>query len=160
MTETATISFVGRVNARHDGFELALTPTFGPALDGLEGFSHAVVLWWAHAAASASDRDMRRCRAPYRSCTKDLGVFATRSPARPNPIGLSVIAVVRVDHESAVVLTPYIDALPGTPIIDVKPYHPSLDRAMSATVPDWCRHWPASLEDSATFDWGAEFAQG
>lgn len=160
MTETATISFIGRIDMRDRGFDLNLGPDYQAALDGLAGFSHAVVLWWAHDCDTPADRGLRRCAKPYRSCSRDLGVLATRSPARPNPIGLSVVTIAAVDSALGVVRTPYIDALPGTPIVDVKPYHPALDRALSATVPDWCRHWPGSLEASAAFDWGAEFGHG
>ncbi len=51
----------------------------------------------------------------------------------------------------------YIDAEEGTPIIDIKPYHPATDRIRDVQVPEWCDHWPKWYEDSAEFDWQAEF---
>jgi tRNA (Thr-GGU) A37 N-methylase len=62
-----------------------------------------------------------------------------------------------VDLENGLVIVPWIDAEDGTPILDIKPYHPSSDRVRDVRMPEWCAHWPQSLEDSAAFDWEAEF---
>ncbi|MNZ62665.1 putative tRNA (adenine(37)-N6)-methyltransferase [compost metagenome] len=86
-----------------------------------------------------------------------MGIFATRSPIRPNPIALSVVQMISVDEDKGVIRIPYIDANQGTPVIDLKPYTPSLDRVESPGVPDWCKHWPKSLEKSSDFDWQDEF---
>ena len=51
----------------------------------------------------------------------------------------------------------YIDAHDNTPILDLKPYTPSFDRLEALVVPDWCRHWPMSLEQSGEFNWENEF---
>ena len=51
----------------------------------------------------------------------------------------------------------YIDANDNTPLLDIKPYTPSMDRIESPTVPDWCSHWPKSLEESSDFPWENEF---
>ena len=50
-----------------------------------------------------------------------------------------------------------IDANDGTPVLDIKPYTPSSDRIEAPGVPEWCSHWPKSLEQSENFDWGNEF---
>ena len=54
-------------------------------------------------------------------------------------------------------LSSYIDANDKTSILDIKPYTPSLDRVENPQVPDWCSHWPHSLEESASFAWENEF---
>ena len=67
------------------------------------------------------------------------------------------MAVLHIDYERGVIHIPYIDAEDGTPILDIKPYHPCSDRVRDVTVPEWCGHWPKWYEDSASFDWAAEF---
>jgi len=97
------------------------------------------------------------CQKPYRKGPDLLGIFSTRSPMRPNPIALSVAAVVGVDMEQGLIRLAYIDAEDGTPVLDIKPYLPCSDRVSRVQTPGWCSHWPQSMEGSATFDWPAEF---
>ena len=61
------------------------------------------------------------------------------------------------DYMSGLIQIAYIDANDKTPILDIKPYTPSLDRVENPQVPDWCSHWPHSLEESASFAWESEF---
>ena len=93
----------------------------------------------------------------YRDGLRDLGIFATRSPLRPNPLALTVIELAAVDADVGLVETPYLDAADGTPVLDLKPYTPSIDRIEHPIVPAWCAHWPESAEASADFDWPSEF---
>lgn len=86
-----------------------------------------------------------------------MGVFATRSPVRPNPIAISPVPVMGIDEDHGMIYIPYIDAEDATPIVDLKPYHPCIDRIKDVQVPAWCSHWPQSYEESASFDWSAEF---
>ena len=86
-----------------------------------------------------------------------MGVFATRSPLRLNPIALTTVSILKIDHDRGIIHIPYIDAENGTPIIDLKSYHPSIDRIKDVSVPEWCSHWPKWYEDSADFDWESEF---
>jgi len=66
-----------------------------------------------------------------------IGVFATRSPHHPNPIGLTLVRVERVDAAAACIYVSGIDLLNGTPVLDVKPYVPSFDIMPTATAPAW-----------------------
>lgn len=158
MTRKAlTVSPIGYVHTEHGGFALEIRERFRPALRGLEGFSHVNVLWWCHLTDGPELRRVVECEQPYRRSPAKLGIFATRSPLRPNPIALSAVAVLSVDHERGVIHVPHVDAEDGSPILDLKPYHPAVDRIRAVTVPTWCRHWPAWYEDSASFDWAAEF---
>ena len=86
-----------------------------------------------------------------------MGVFATRSPQRPNPIALSVAQVLRIDQERGRIWIAYSDAEPGTPVLDLKPYTPSIDRVGEPQVPGWCSHWPQAMERAGEFDWESEF---
>ncbi len=157
MKQEFNLKPIGVVRAGTDGFRLEIEKEYRPALKGLEGFSHLDVLWWCHRLDNPECRQMVRCKQPYKNSPAQLGIFATRSPVRPNPIALTAVALLGIDQKQGVVRIPYIDAEDGTPILDIKPYHPCTDRVRDVTVPDWCRHWPRWYEDSANFDWAAEF---
>ena len=94
---------------------------------------------------------------PYKKGPEKIGVLATRSPVRPNPIASSSCALIGVDAARYRLELGYIDAEDGTPVLDIKPYEPSDDMVRDVVMPAWCTHWPKCLEESADFDWGAEF---
>lgn len=111
------------------------------ALD-LDGCDHLWVVFWFHLAG-----DFRPKVLPPRSSGKRRGVLATRSPHRPNPIGLSVVRLDRVD--GLVLHIRDVDMLDGTPVLDVKPYVPYTDSVPHARV-DWLRPLvPADTAGSA-----------
>lgn len=152
-----TVRPIGRVLSENGTFTIALDREYARALEGLEGYSHIVVLWWAHLMDSEEHRGLLQVQAPYTRGPERIGIFATRSPARPNPVAVSHALVLSVDHETARVTVPYLDIENETPVLDIKPYCPSVDRIREAGVPEWCDHWPKWYEDSAEFDWGSEF---
>lgn len=135
---------------------IKLEPDYVPALKALEGFSHINVIWWFDEFDNAEMRSVLVTPKPYRKASDEMGIFATRSPVRPNPIALSTVQVIDCDAQTGVLQIAYIDANDGSPVLDIKPYTPSLDRVASPSVPDWCSHWPKSLEESADFDWEDE----
>jgi tRNA-Thr(GGU) m(6)t(6)A37 methyltransferase TsaA len=155
-TTSCTLAPIGRVHARDGEYCLRLDPSFGPALAELEGFSHLVVLWWCHHLDREDHRQRLELPRPYRRAPETIGVFATRSPARPNPIALTPVPLLAVDRDAATLRIAYIDAEDDSPVLDIKPYQPCLDRIRDVSVPAWCRHWPAWYEDSAAFDWTSE----
>ena len=152
-----TTRAIGRVKSENGAFRIVLDRECAPALEGLEGYSHIVVLWWAHVMDSEEHRTLLQVQAPYARGPERIGVFATRSPARPNPIAVSHAPILSVDHKGATIVVSYLDAENETPVLDVKPYCPSEDRIREAGVPAWCDHWPKWYEDSAAFDWDREF---
>ena len=104
-----------------------LRPEFLPGLEGIDGFSHLILLYWLHEAGPAR----LVFRPPFDHAPR--GVFATRGPARPNPIGLSVVAFDGRDGEGAL-LVRFLDCADGTPLLDVKPYLPSTDAEPDAAT--------------------------
>lgn len=152
-----SVKGIGRVAADERGFRIEIDAPFREGLQGLDGFSHALILWWCDGADGKSHRETVKLDRPYTKGPESMGVFATRSPARPNPVGLSAVGLLSVDAASGVIRIPWIDADDGSPVIDVKPYHPSSDLVRSASTPAWCAHWPKCYEDSSRFNWGAEF---
>lgn len=155
--ERITLNPVGTVAMDAEGFALHVDEAYREALVGLDGFSHVVVLWWCHLFADPKYRHILTAETPYRGAPDQLGIFATRSPVRPNPIAVTPVQVLDLDVDAGIIRIPFIDAEPGTPILDLKPYHPSVDRVRDCALPDWCARWPQWLEDSATFDWNAVF---
>lgn len=156
-TQNFNITAIGEVSADKGRFTIQIAEKYRPALRELDGFSHIQVLWWCHHLDKPEYRDETICEKPYKTAPDAVGIFATRSPARPNPIGLTAVPVIRIDHDNGLIIIPYIDADDKTPVIDIKPYHPATERIKEVSVPEWCDHWPKWYEDSATFDWAAEF---
>ena len=155
VSKALTINPIGTVRVEKGSFWLDIFPKYAAGLNQLENFSHVNVLWWCHHFDNAKDRQVLQCEQPYQKAPASVGIFATRSPLRPNPIALTIVPIINI-AEGGKIYLPYIDAEDGSPIIDLKPYHPATDRVRDLEVPDWCRHWPQWYEDSASFDWEAE----
>lgn len=101
--------------ARHDAEGvLEILPEFEPGLTDIEGFSHLYVIW-VFDRASGCD-----LLGTPPTDSRPHGVFATRSPRRPNPIGLTVVRLLRREGTRLHVVG--VDMLEGTPILDIKPY--------------------------------------
>ena len=108
---------------------IEIDPPYRPGLAGLAGTSHLVVLTWLNFAP----RNLI-VQKP-RHAAEPKGVFALRSPARPNPVGLHVIRLIGVDQETGTLTLEASDALDGTPVIDIKPYFASIDAFPDAIPP-------------------------
>jgi tRNA-Thr(GGU) m(6)t(6)A37 methyltransferase TsaA len=110
---------------------IVVDPDFTASMDGLEDFSHIIVLFWMHQVIG---------EAPIRVHPRgrvDLpltGVFATRAPHRPNSIGLAVVRLL--ERRENVLRVVGLDAIDGSPVLDIKPYLPS-DSIPEAKQPDW-----------------------
>jgi tRNA-Thr(GGU) m(6)t(6)A37 methyltransferase TsaA len=132
---------VGRVRRADGRVLIEVAEPFRPALLGLGGFSHVIVLWSLDRFASDEDRATLQVDLPYAPDHR-AGVFACRSPRRPNPIGLTVCPIVAVDEEAGIVEVTAIDAFDGTIILDLKAYFPVSDRVYEAHIPAFLAGWP------------------
>lgn len=150
------ISPIGKI-VNGNEVKVILDPKYAKALKGLEGYSHVQILWWMNGSDNQRDRNVLVEKKPYKNGPDEIGVFALRSPERPNPIAVSNVNIAYVDEESGTVGLYYIDAFDGSQVLDLKPYTPSIDRIENPMTPDWCSHWPKSYEESGHFDWEAEF---
>ena len=95
------------------------------AIRGIDGYSHLWLIWSFSKAIKKDGSWSPTVRPPRLGGNKKMGVFATRSPYRPNPIGLSSVRLVGIEHsesEGEVLLVEGADLLDGTPIYDIKPY--------------------------------------
>jgi len=99
--------------------QIEIFPEYAPALKDLDGFSHIHVISFFH-----HSQGYRLVTQPF---TDDElhGLFTTRSPRRPNPLGLSVVRLIKV--EDNVLHIEETDMIDGTPVLDIKPFHPQLD---------------------------------
>ncbi len=103
-------------------------PNYLPALSELETFSHLWIIFVFHQAQERSWRP--KIDPPKLDASKKVGVFASRSPHRPNPIGMSVVKLEGIDYkakEGIEIHLSGIDLLDGTPVLDIKPYLPYSD---------------------------------
>jgi tRNA-Thr(GGU) m(6)t(6)A37 methyltransferase TsaA len=146
---------IGSIRSKEKDFCIQIDQPYIPALTNLEGFSHLQVVWWAHLTDSSQHRETLIAKKLFKKGPDQLGIFATRAPARPNPIMISTIHVAGVDFDKGVIQTHFIDADDGTPVLDIKPYFP-MERVKDPQVPAWCRHWPAWQEETMNFSWQDE----
>ena len=149
MSGDGRIVFIGRVRSpwltrddcprnmdaarkRGGGGTLEIDQPYRVGLEGLDGFSHVAILSWLDRAP----RNLILQKPRHASIAK--GVFALRSPARPNPIGLHIARIVALDAVAGRITLDAIDVLDGTPIIDLKPYFASTDSIPGATGGSSC----------------------
>ena len=111
---------------------------YASGLRDVEGFSHLYVLFFLHEAprwkGSLSVHPRGRVDLQKR------GIFATRSPHRPNPIALTLVKLL--SKRGRVLTVKGLDAIEGSPVVDIKPYVPRADSVLEARVPEWMRHGP------------------
>ena len=113
---------------------IQLLPQFAEGLQGLEDFSHALVVFSMHLDPDQEPQTLRR-RPRSREDMPMLGVFAQRGRMRPNPIGVTAVAITRLEPGRLIVRG--LDAVNGTPVSDIKPYVPVFDRIEGARTPEW-----------------------
>ena len=140
----ATVMFIGRLRSpwhersncphslteareRGGGGTAEIDAPFRAGLAGLERHSHVIVLYWLDRAR----RDLIVQRPHHASDTN--GVFALRSPVRPNPIGFAVVRLLKLDAGLGRIAIDAIDCLDGTPLVDLKPYIARIDAVPEAS---------------------------
>ena len=123
--------------------ELEIFPDYDGILDGIEDFSHILVLYWPHLI----DPERRNLRKVHPMGRKDLpiqGIFATRSPARPNPILVSTVPLL--ERVGNVLKVKGLEAVDGSPLINIKPYVEAYHGVDHPKVPEWMRQIHKDLE--------------
>jgi tRNA-Thr(GGU) m(6)t(6)A37 methyltransferase TsaA len=124
--QPATLDFKNIVS------EIVIDSSLTEALDSLDEFSHIIVLYWMH----RSDRQPPLKIHPRGKAELPLvGLFATRSPNRPNPVGKATVRLL--ERRDNILRVEGLDAIDGTPVIDIKPYLPHNDSMDNVKVPPW-----------------------
>jgi len=136
------LQFIGVVEKANERgvSKVRIFDEFCDGLDGLNTFSHIIILYWFHLRDTAEERGVLRVIPRRHQGSPEVGVFASRSPSRPNPIGLCVAELVKL--EGNILSVKGLDAFEGSPVIDLKPYLPRIDAFPEAAVPQWARHDP------------------
>ena len=111
--------------------ELILDKKFTKALEGIDDYSHIIVVYWMDKVKNyvISHRPQGNPEVPV------VGIFACRCPARPNPIGITTVALL--GRKNNKIKVKGLDILDKTPIIDIKPYWPQYDKVGKAKTPSW-----------------------
>lgn len=129
---------VGRVQKKDKSITLRIFDKYADALKGLDGFSHVWVLYWFDRNDTPRKRSILQVHPRGNRENPLTGVFACRSPVRPNLIALSLCRILSV--KAGVVDIDKIDAFDASPILDLKPYAPGIDRpAKDIRLPDWTK---------------------
>ena len=128
---------IGHVQKMGERIVIILDKKYQEGLLGLEHWSHVQVIWWFDKNDTPEKRAILQVHPRGDQKNPLTGVFATRSPFRPNLIALSLCKIVSVKDN--VIEVEKIDAFEGTPVLDIKPYAPGQDSATEVRVPDWAK---------------------
>ncbi len=127
--------------------ELVINDDLDGILDGIDEFSHLMVLYWSHLVPNKKRSQTR----VHPLGSKDfplVGIFATHSPARPNSILVTVVRLIE-RHGNSLKVTG-LDALDGSPILDIKPYLPEELSSKDIRMPDWMRKIHEAFREEET----------
>ena len=113
--------------------EITIDAVWAEALDGIEEFSHIWILWWIDQFEEPPVA--RRVHPERRAELPLVGFFATRSPHRPCPVGLTAVRLL--ERRGRRLVVEGLDAFEGTPVLDIKPYLARGDLIPDAVMPDW-----------------------
>jgi tRNA-Thr(GGU) m(6)t(6)A37 methyltransferase TsaA len=114
--------------------EIVIHEEYAECLDGIEDFSHVLVLYWSHMAVE-SRRGVKKVHPAGQKDLAMVGVFSTRSPVRPNPVCATTVELLA--REGNVLKVRGLDAIDGSPVIDLKPHLPSFDAPKDVRLADW-----------------------
>lgn len=135
------LRFVGIVEeADKQESKIRVFQDYCAALKGITSFSHIIILYWAHLRDHDKERRVLLVFPRKHAVNVETGVFACRSPSRPNPICLCVVELMKANGCTLTVKG--LDALKDSPIVDIKPYIPQADSIPDATVPNWTSRGP------------------
>jgi len=111
-----------------------LKADFQEALQGLEAFSHVLIVFYMHQSSFSSEDLVRHPQG--RTDLPKVGIFSQRAKHRPNPIGITAVELLGI--QGSCLRVRGLDAIDGTPVLDVKPYFPWFDRKDHVQTPEWC----------------------
>lgn len=140
MGKKGELRFIGVVESSGELSRVKIFPEFCAGLQVLSNFSHVIILYWFHLRDKEEERRTIRVVPRRHPGAPQVGVFASRSPSRPNPVGLCVVELTRI--EGCALLVRGLDAFEDSPIIDIKPYIPRADSVSDARVPEYTSRGP------------------
>lgn len=148
---------VARARERQNAIsELVIDSDLAGILDGIEDFSHILVLYWAH-RVSPEGQSLVKAHPMGRKDLPLVGIFATCSPARPNTICATVVRLL--ERKENVLKVEGLDAIDGSPIVDIKPYNPSYYAVGDAKIADWMEQIHREFTEDSFPDTASEGTQ-
>jgi tRNA-Thr(GGU) m(6)t(6)A37 methyltransferase TsaA len=124
--------------------EIIINKEYLDCLDGIEDFSHIVILFWTHKVPN----NARQIKKVHPAGLKQMpikGIFATRSPVRPNPICKTTVKLI--ERKGATLIVEGLDAIDNTPVVDIKPHIPFYDSPLNVKLADWMYHLMQKLKE-------------
>jgi len=112
--------------------ELVIDKEYQEALEGLEQYSHLIVIYFMHEVKTC---DLRHVPQGKDGEVPMVGIFACRCAQRPNPIGITTVELVNIKEN--IITVKGLDIIGDTPILDIKPYTPQYDSVTDAKIPEW-----------------------
>ncbi|WP_315120887.1 TrmO family methyltransferase [uncultured Clostridium sp.] len=149
LAPSGKISSIGNIRKIRGEFFLELSNNAEEYFERLIGYSHIKIFWWFNGFDKSKYRRITECEPPYENAPR-TGVFASRSPVRPNPIALTTARIIDFDKKLGRIKVSNLDCFDNTPLIEISPYIPSNDRVLDFKVPKWLFHWPEWLDDRVT----------
>lgn len=116
--------------------EIVLSEDFSELLEGIDEYSHLVILYWGH-EVTCSGRALKKTHPAGMTAYPKQGIYATYSPARPNPVLMTVVSLQKCEKNRLYVTG--LDAINGSPVLDIKPYVPVLFPQEGVVIPEWMR---------------------
>jgi tRNA-Thr(GGU) m(6)t(6)A37 methyltransferase TsaA len=135
MSRKSELKFIGVVESSGELSRVKVFPEFCVGLQGLGKFSHIFILYWLHLRDKKDERRTLQVVPRRHPGSPQVGVFAYRSPNRPNPIDLCVVQLKKI--EDCTLLVKGLGALGNSLIIDSKQYIPRADSITDSRVPEW-----------------------
>ena len=114
--------------------EVILNQDMSELLEGIEKYSHLIILYWAH-KVPAKSRGFRKIHPMGREDIPEVGIFSSCSPARPNPVLITVVKLL--EKKGNVLTVAGLDAIDGSPVVDIKPYVNGMYPQENVVIADW-----------------------
>ena len=124
--------------------KIIINEEYKECLDGIEDFSHIVVVFWTHKIPEKA-RQLKKIHPAGMKKMPIKGIFATRSPVRPNPVCKTTVKLI--ERKDGILIVEGLDAIDNTPVIDIKPHIPFYDSPLNIKLADWMYDLMTELKD-------------
>lgn len=141
-----TLSRLGTIRKINGNYFLEIPEHFHEYVNALQGYSHIKILWWFHKFEKDIYKKTLECDPPYENAPR-TGIFASRSPVRPNPLALTTAKIIEIEENTNRIKVSLLDCFDESPLLGISPYRPASDEVSECRLPDWLKHWSQYLDD-------------
>lgn len=139
-------TYLGTIQKSDNTSLLQIDASFDSLVEYLSKGTHIKIFWWFHKFDKPKYKNSWLCKPPYENAP-ETGVFATRSPVRPNSIAMTTAKILSIDLVNQCIIVSKLDCFDDTPLIGVGLYNPMLDNVENFELPKWLAHWNGYAED-------------